>query len=222
MAVEEIAAGVFVTRSQLVVNNLGRGTFIGSFDCSPGYPRSKNAANVEALASLLKKRTDRMPQIIMRLRPAAWAAIELYDDLMLVARGIADAEGRIALLFPYPPPRSFAPGSPLGSPLGSPPVATGPPLTEQVWILRARAIYAPPLSSPPNSSGTQATLPDLRYTLSQPEANIWADAARTELLQEVAVQFGHEQVLKSRPSSMSPPDQTRASVLFITPAASPP
>jgi hypothetical protein len=152
---------------------------------------------------------------------AASAVIELYDDQQLVARGIADQQGRIAILFPYPSPRSFSPASPPGSAFGSPPVATGPPLTEQIWMLRVRAFYARADQSLSISKDKDA-LPDLRSILSQPEAVLWADESRTEPLQETAVQYGQSLILKSRPSSMSPPATTQGSVLFITPAGSPP
>lgn len=152
---------------------------------------------------------------------AAGAVLELYDGDILVARGFADEQGRIALIFPYPSPRTFPPGSPPGSPLSSPPVATGPALTDQVWILRVRALYSPPLSSPLNQP-TEDPLPDLKSTLAQAEARAWADADRTETLSEVALLFGRELILKSRSPSASPFDDSWESVLFITPAASPP
>lgn len=151
---------------------------------------------------------------------AASAVLELYDDQQFIARGIADAQGRIAILFPYPSPRSFSPTSPLSA-FGSPAVATGPPLTEQIWILRVRAFYAR-LNQTLSISKDKDTLPDLRAILSQPEAVVWTDENRTEPLQEVSVQYGQSLILKSRPSSMSPPATTQGSVLFITPAGSPP
>jgi hypothetical protein len=61
------------------------------------------------------------------------------------------------------------------------------------------------------------SLPDLQSVLSQPEATLWTDEARTEELQEVAVQFGYEKILRSRSSSASPPGR-ECPVLFITPA----
>jgi hypothetical protein len=152
---------------------------------------------------------------------AAGAVLELYDGQMLVARGFADEQGRIALIFPYPSPRSFPPSSPPGSPLSSPPVATGPALTDQVWPLKVRALYSRPLSSPLNQL-TEDSLPDLKSTLAQAEAQLWADADRTETLSEVALQFGRELILKSRSTPASPFDERWESVLFITPAASPP
>ena len=201
----------------------------GSMDASPPAPMSSiplySSPVRTAPAGMAVIRADLWdPTRDVRGGPAAWAVMEVFEADKLVARGIADEEGRIALIFPYPSPRSFAPSSPPGSPLSSPPVASGPPLTEQVWPLRLRALYTPmrPLSSPPDASESNQALPDLRFTLSQPEANIWADAARTEPFLEVAIQYGHELILKSRPSPTSPPDGSRKSVLFITPAVSPP
>jgi len=160
--------------------------------------------------------------------PAAFAVVEAFTAGKLLGRGVADDAGRIAVVFSYPTPLSFAPASPPGSPLGSPPVATSPPLTEQVWPLELRAFYTPdrPLMSPPDFLGEAGPqLPDLRFTLSQPAATLWADAEQTEILQETNLRFGRELILKSRPSPSSPPSPltpTRDSVLFITPAVSPP
>ncbi len=160
--------------------------------------------------------------------PAAWAVIEAFTAGKFLGRGVADEAGRIALIFSFPAPLTFAPASPPGSPLGSPPVATSPPLTEQVWTLELRAFYTPdrPVASPPNFiEEAGPPLPDLRFTLSQPAATLWADAELTEILQQTDLRFGRELILKSRPSPSSPPSplsQTRDSVLFITPAVSPP
>jgi hypothetical protein len=159
--------------------------------------------------------------------PAAWAVIEAFTAGTFIGRGMADDAGRIAVIFPYPTPLSFASASPPGSPLGSPPVATSAPLTEQVWPLELRAFYTPerPVMSPPDFiEEAGPALPDLRFTLSQPAATLWADAEQTEIL-ETNLRFGRELILKSRPSPSSPPSpltQTRDSVLFITPAVSPP
>ena len=143
---------------------------------------------------------------------AANAVLELYDNDRFVARGIADQKGHLALMFPYPAPKRFAPSSP-PSPLGSPPRAAGPALTDQVWTFRVRALYAG--QSPPQPLSTDA-LPDLRAVLLRPEAKIWANEAQTDQLLEVAVQFGQPLILRSRPLSTSPPKG--GSMLFITPA----
>jgi hypothetical protein len=159
--------------------------------------------------------------------PAAWAVFEAYDAGRRIAQGVADEKGRVVLIFSYPAPITFASPSPPGSPLGSPPVASGPPLTEQVWPLGLRALYTPvrpvsPVSSPLNSTEPDQSFPDLRFTLSQPEATLWADAALSEVLLETNLRFGRELILKSRPILGSPLSATRDSVLFITPAVSPP
>lgn len=156
-------------------------------------------------------------------KPASWAVLEATLNDQIIARGIADAQGRIALIFPYPAPRPFAISSPPASPIASPPAANSLPLTEQVWPIRLRALYTPerPPASPPNPFPTKPELPELRFTLSQPEATIWADAAISEPLFEASLQYGHELVLQSQ-AATSPPSQARQSVLFITPAVSPP
>jgi hypothetical protein len=87
-------------------------------------------------------------------------------------------------------------------------------LTDQVWTIRVSALYA--VQSPPQIPSNDS-LPDLRATLSQPEAVIWADEAQTDAPVEVAVQFGQPLILRSRPLSMSPPLKG-GSMLFITPA----
>lgn len=146
--------------------------------------------------------------------PAAWAVLEGYVDDELVVRGMADEAGKIALLFPYPPPRTFAVNSPPGPPVTSPPAVSGPPMALQEWPVRLRALYAP--DQAPTKTATQ----DLRFTLSQAEAIIWADADGTQPLTEVSLLYGRELILRST-STTSPPS-SRSSVLFITPAVSPP
>ena len=154
---------------------------------------------------------------------ASWAVMEASLNDRIIARGIADEQGRIALIFPYPAPRSFSISSPPGSPLGSPPTANTLALTEQVWSIRLRAFYTPdrPIASPPNALESKRALPDLRFTLAQPEATIWTDTTFNEPLLEAPLQYGHELALQSK-AATSPPSQLRQSVLFITPAGSPP
>src|SRR5215510_4927027 len=153
-------------------------------------------------------------------RPAAWSVIEAYIDSQLVGRSIADDGGRIALIFPQPSPRPFTAFSPSAS--GSPTASTGPPLMEQTWSIELRALYGP-VSSPPSLPGEllpEKQLPDLRVLLSQPEATLWADSEHTAPLHAVTLSYGRELILKSTLSlSLS---RARQSVLFITPAVSPP
>jgi hypothetical protein len=153
--------------------------------------------------------------------PAAWAVVEASIDGQLVARGVADDQGRLAIIFPQPAPRRFTASSPLS--IGSPPGATGTPLTEQTWLvdLRARYELMDPLPFFPGELAPEQALPDLRSILSQREATLWADSELTMPLDTMSLRYGRELILKSRPPlSMSP--SARLSVLFLTSAVSPP
>jgi hypothetical protein len=153
--------------------------------------------------------------------PAAWAVVEALINNQLVARSIADDQGRIALIFPQPAPPPFSASSPPSG--GSPPASTGPPLAEQTWSIALRALYGPvnPPPSFPGERGPEQQLPDLRAMLSQPAATLWADPERTLPLDVVGLSYGRQLIVQSTPSlSLSPP--ARQSVLFITPAVSPP
>jgi hypothetical protein len=131
--------------------------------------------------------------------PAAWAVLEASVPGQPAVRSIADDQGRIALLVPYPPPSSV----PLAGVGGSPLIGTSPaalPLSEQTWLLTIRAAYAP--------RAGLGGLPELAETLEQPAALVWADQARTHLLDQVELRYGRETVLTSR-------DPSEPSVLFI-------
>jgi hypothetical protein len=148
--------------------------------------------------------------------PAAWAVVEVRLDGQLHARGLSDERGSLALIFPYPKPTD----APLASPVASPPVNQNVPLLEQAWELTLNAGYAPP----PAAATKPAPLPDLRATLDQlnaPPAVLWADLANLEELAGVTLKYGQELVLKSQDSPIVSPPAPQ-SVLFITPAGSPP
>jgi len=149
--------------------------------------------------------------------PAAWAVVEARLNGQLQARGLSDERGSVALIFPYPKPTD----SPLASPVASPPVNKNVPLLEQTWELTFNAGYAPQ----PDAAATRlAPLPDLRATLDQlnaPHAVLWTDFAGQEELAGATLKYGQELILKSQDSiTVSPP--APQSVLFITPAGSPP
>lgn len=145
---------------------------------------------------------------------AAHAAVELRHAGQLVARGFSDARGRLALLFPYPPPQRTG----VVSPADSPPGPRHAPLTEQSWELETEAAYAG--AGAVTLSSAQA-LPDLRDALGQlngPRAQLWDDREGGEELSTFTIRFGRETVLRSRdPVSLSPP--ARQSALLVTPAA---
>jgi hypothetical protein len=156
----------------------------------------------------------------VRRAPAAWAVLEARMGGALQARGISDERGSIALIFPYPKPSD----APLSSPVESPPVNKNVPLLEQTWSLTLSAGYAPASSAETPSATTTASLPNLRATLDQlnaPPAKLWLDFAAHEELGSVTLGYGQELILKSQDSiNVSPP--APQSVLFITPAGSPP
>ncbi|HEV2801590.1 MAG TPA: hypothetical protein VGW12_13885 [Pyrinomonadaceae bacterium] len=149
--------------------------------------------------------------------PAAWAVVEARLNNQLQARGMSDERGRLALIFPYPKPTD----APLSSPVASPPVNKNVPLLEQTWELALTAGYAPEDLA---TAAKPPVIPDLRTTLDQlnaPPARLWADLAGQDELLSVTLKYGQELILKSQDSTnVSPP--APQSVLFITPAGSPP
>ena len=146
--------------------------------------------------------------------PAAYAAVELRHAGRLVARGFSDARGRLALLFPHPPPQRTG----VNSPADSPPSPRHPPLTEQTWELDVEAAYA---GAGAVALSAAQSLPDLRGALGQlngPRAQLWDDREGGAELSSFTIQFGRETILRSRdPVSLSPP--ARQSALLVTPAA---
>jgi hypothetical protein len=158
--------------------------------------------------------------------PARWAVLEIYEGGQLLGRGVADEGGRLSLIFPYPAPQRFAPGSPPGGLVGSPPAATGPPLSEQVWTLGLRAFYSPRTTAPAplGDYDVPPFPPYLQDVLRQDEATLWDDLGARRVLPSVPLRFGRDLVLKSRDAAVSSPPTAaaRRSALFITPAGSPP
>jgi hypothetical protein len=202
----------------------GRDTFFWE-DPPPPSPPSTSSAIVNV--PLFSAHSRSIPAAMAVLRadlwdpradskggPAAWAVIDAHLPGQSVVRGIADGEGRIALIFPYPDPGSDAFGSPLDSPLLSP-LAGGSSLRLQEWTLALEATYkrlrpAPPLRHVP-------ALPDLGDVLAQPPAILWTVFDHTELTVKTLT-FGQELVVKSDTFIEGSPK----SVLYITPAGSPP
>jgi hypothetical protein len=147
---------------------------------------------------------------------AAYALLEARFKGLLLGRGMADEEGRIALIVPYPPPAKLPQASPLGaSSQGSSAI---PPLTEQEWMIDLTARYGP-TSSPPHPA---QKFPDIFTVLSQKRAVLWQDAERTEQLTTATLKFGRECFVRTDVESspaMSPVEGAPRAALFITPAA---
>jgi hypothetical protein len=115
---------------------------------------------------------------------------------------MADRDGRVAVIFPYPEPPSEA----FASPPGSPPHGAGLSMFSQAWDVELRAYYAASRSAP--------VVPDLCDALVQPEAPLWADAARTRPLGTQVLQFGRELIVRSAGEANGR--------LLVTPIGSPP
>ncbi len=127
------------------------------------------------------------------LAPASWAVLEVQAATMPPVRGMADREGRVAVIVPYPEPIP-GPARP-----ASPPAAAGASLREQEWPVRLQVFYEPDDPAP--------RIPDLGRALAQVPAFAWTDAGATRPLGPQVLRHGQELVVRS---------------IVVTPAASPP
>jgi len=128
------------------------------------------------------------------LGPASWAVLEVQVGTMPPVRGLADREGRVAVLLPYPEPAS-APARP-----SSPPYPGGMSLRDQEWPVRLSAFFEPAQPTP--------VIPNLARTLEQLPAMVSienADGARP--LGDQVLRYGQELIVRS---------------VVVTPAGSPP
>ena len=179
---------------------------------------SKSMSSIPLYSAPSRKTLGAMAVIRAELResrekPASLAVLEARFNGTLVARGMADREGRIVLMFPAL--------SPQNNPFTSPPSdATRIPLADQTWNLDLAIKYEPGIfqTSPPSESNEEA-LPDLRLVLAQANGTLWANAGKTESFTTAVLQIGRELILRSREASnLSPPTETASSYLFVSPA----
>ena len=133
--------------------------------------------------------------------PAAWAVVEASFAGVLVARGLAGADGRLLLVLPYPEAAASGQGPSL-SPTGP----ADPPLTQQTWTLSLAVRYA--------AKPTVPAFVDLCQALTQPLAHAWSDTAATTPLTTATVAFGKELILRSIDVATSTP----LSTVLLTPA----
>jgi hypothetical protein len=189
----------------------------------PAASPSKSLASIPVYSAPTRKITGGMSVVRAHLRdasgaPAAWAVLEARFEGNLVARGMADRDGQVALIFPTLAPQN----NPLTSPPGS---ATQISLTEQNWILDLTIKYEPNIfqSSPfiPAES-EEEIFPDLRLVLAQATGRLWADVEQTEEYETAALYLGRELVLRSRAAQILSPMPASATVnssyLFVSPA----
>jgi hypothetical protein len=207
------------------VNVPERGVFAWQDPLSPSPPSP--AIGVPLYSSPSRQAPTSMAVVRAELRewrpggnhegnPAAWAVLEARLSGRLLARGFADEQGRVALIFPYPEPITHTLGSP---PSGSPPQAGAPQLRDQEWTIEIAAFCEPLRPAP---IGNRPSLADLSDILTQKPATLWADTERGRTLGEVTLHFGRDLVLRSRDFAADPIGGTPKSVLFITSAGSPP
>jgi hypothetical protein len=125
--------------------------------------------------------------------PAAWALLEVQPPGLPPARGLADARGRVAVVFPYPEPSGLD---------GSPPSLERRALSAQSWTVQLRAFAAAQADPVP-------ARPDLCTVLTQPEATLLAGESPATPLTDATLDYGRELVLRTSPQS----------VLVLTPAS---
>ena len=178
------------------------------WECGPqASPPEPGSSDIPLYSAAARRAPEGMAAIYAELydpladQPAAWAVLEIAYEGAVLGRGLADANGRVLALIPYPPPVDFLPLSP---------VSTGAAPWQQEWTLGVRVAYEPDvfagvgsLGSPPVSplpAGVGEGVPDLCAALSQldsPPARVWRDAARTTPLTDAVLRFGHDLVLRS-------------------------
>lgn len=187
---------------------------------APPSSPNKTAASIPLYSAPTRKILNAMSVIRAELRqadrtPAAFAVLEARFNGVLAARGIADRDGKIVLIFPTLAPQS--------NPFASPPTgATNVTLAEQQWILDLSVKYEPQnfQSSPPIAAEIAGEiLPDLRRVLAQSNGKIWADAAQTEELKTAVLRLGRELILRSKAEIASPTEVVHTSSLLVSPAA---
>ena len=140
---------------------------------------------------------------------AANAVLEARFEGKLVARGIADRDGQIVLIFPALAPQS--------KPLASPPSSSKRiSLAEQEWKIDFAVNYQPSIfpNTPPNA---EEILPDLKLVLAQKKGKLWADDEQTEQFMTAVLQTGKELILRSRKGAdASPPDSETVFLSFLS------
>ena len=135
-----------------------------------------------------------LPGTPRRLGPASWAVMEVQVATLPPVRGVADREGRVAVLLPYPEP------TPTPARPSSPPYPSGTLLLDQEWPVRISVFYEPETPAP--------VIPNLRRTLEQLPAMVSIeDTGGTRPLGDQVMQYGQDLIVRS---------------VVVTPAGSPP
>lgn len=190
----------------------------------PNISPNGNLKSIPLYSAPTRKNSDGMAIIRAHLKningvPASFAVLEARFENSLVARGIADRDGQIALMFPALAPQS--------NPIVSPPAtSTHISLAEQFWNLDLTVKYQPDIFqiSPPDISieNGEENLPDLRLVLAQAAGTLWTDNGQTAEFTTAVLQTGKELVLRSHENAntSSPPvsETVFSSFLYVSPA----
>jgi hypothetical protein len=138
--------------------------------------------------------------------PAAWALVKVSVRVLnrvITAQGVADGQGRLALIFPYPEPTNVGISSPIG---GGPQL-----LSQQSWTLTFRAWH----TFDPKPGDFVDLDRVLGLTVRTPD-HLWDYGSPFIPFTTADLVFGRELVVPVRL-----PGDLRPRKLFITPAGSP-
>lgn len=117
---------------------------------------------------------------------AAWARVEISSAGLAPKVGLADEKGRVAIIFPYPPP--------IGPRIGSPP-HNGMSLFDQTWELQIQAFYDS------KKEDNIPTIPDLCQVFQQNSATLIKSISPETPLTQVMLEYGKELVVKTEGQS---------------------
>lgn len=121
-------------------------------------------------------------------RPASWAVVDARLDGRTIARGMADSQGHLAVLLPYPEPQSSWTSPPADS--TSPASPPRLPLSQQRWTIGIEVRYERAFAS--------RRVPDLCEALAQAPAQLLADAGSpSQELTQFTLQYGVPAVLRT-------------------------
>lgn len=188
----------------------------------PFVSPNKNLESIPLYSAPTRKISGGMSVIRAQLKEvggksASFAVLEARFNGGLIARGIADRDGQIVMIFPLLAPQS----NPIVSPPGN---STRITLAEQIWNIDLTVKYQPSIFQASPSIETEngeEKLPDLKLVLAQAEGTLWSDDGQTEEFTTAVLKTGRELILRSRENAnVSPPDSETviSSFLFVSPA----
>jgi hypothetical protein len=114
--------------------------------------------------------------------PASWALLEARVPGQPPARGMADREGRVAVIFPYPEPVAISARA------VSPPDSPGQSLWDQAWTVRLAVFYDAVAPAP--------DVPDLCRALDQSAAELWTDRRGIDPLPAQTLRYGQDLIVR--------------------------